>query len=158
MKKRSIGILVLALILALMLPGCGTADKSSSGDSASTAEIEDQATPQAAGAEDAVKILDYRVSKDYQSQWDDHYNMQTVECAYDGIVLGDEDRKALNGLDSSLRAFNEQVKKESGYKDMKVVATGGLGRIISEETDKVQIYDSSLTLEGLRLIYERNKR
>ena len=49
-----------------------------------------------------------------------------------------------------------QVRKESGYENMKVVATGGLGRIISEETDLIQVYDSTLTLEGLRLIYLKN--
>ena len=51
-----------------------------------------------------------------------------------------------------------QVKKESGYDELKVVATGGLGRIISEETDLIQVYDSSLTLEGLRLIYNKNRK
>ena len=34
-----------------------------------------------------------------------------------------------------------QVKKESGFNDLKVVATGGLGRIISEETDEIDVYD-----------------
>lgn len=52
----------------------------------------------------------------------------------------------------------EQFKKESGYADLKVIATGGLGRIIADETDAIQVYDPFLTLEGLRLIYERNKR
>ena len=51
-----------------------------------------------------------------------------------------------------------QVKKESGLKNMKVVATGGLGRIISEETSMIDVYDKSLTLDGLRLIYNKNKR
>ena len=51
-----------------------------------------------------------------------------------------------------------QVRKESGYDNMKVVATGGLGRIISEETDLIQVYDSTLTLEGLRLIYLKNAK
>lgn len=51
-----------------------------------------------------------------------------------------------------------QFKKEIGRDDLKVVATGGLGRIIADETDAIQIYDPFLTLEGLRLIYERNKR
>ena len=37
-------------------------------------------------------------------------------------------------------------------------ATGGLGRIIAEETDLIQEYNNSLTLEGLRIIYEKNKR
>ena len=49
------------------------------------------------------------------------------------------------------------VKKETGIADMKVVATGGLGRIISDETDSIDIYDSALTLEGLRYIYGKNR-
>ncbi|MGN1171458.1 MAG: type III pantothenate kinase [Lachnospiraceae bacterium] len=50
----------------------------------------------------------------------------------------------------------KQVKKETGYDDLKVVATGGLGRMISEETDTIDVYDSALTLDGLRIIYEKN--
>lgn len=51
-----------------------------------------------------------------------------------------------------------KVKEESGIKNLKVVATGGLGRTIADETDTIDIYDSSLTLEGLRIIYEKNVR
>ncbi|MDD3897646.1 MAG: type III pantothenate kinase [Syntrophomonadaceae bacterium] len=39
----------------------------------------------------------------------------------------------------------------------KVVATGGLARVIAEETDAIEIVDDFLTLEGLRLIYEINR-
>ena len=52
----------------------------------------------------------------------------------------------------------QRVKKETGYDNLKVVATGGLGRIIAEETDMIQEYNSSLTLEGLRIIYEKNNK
>lgn len=52
----------------------------------------------------------------------------------------------------------QRVKKETGYDNLKVVATGGLGRIIAEETSMIQEYNSSLTLEGLRIIYEKNNR
>lgn len=51
----------------------------------------------------------------------------------------------------------DKFKEESGFADMKVVATGGLGRIISEGTDKIDVYDPELTLNGMRLIYERTK-
>lgn len=51
-----------------------------------------------------------------------------------------------------------KVKEESGLTALKVVATGGLGRLISEETDAIDIYDSALTLDGLRIIYEKNRR
>ena len=52
----------------------------------------------------------------------------------------------------------EKVKEESKLDNIKVIATGGLGRIISEETKKIDVYDQFLTLEGLRLIYEKNHR
>ncbi len=51
-----------------------------------------------------------------------------------------------------------KVKEESGIKNLKVVATGGLGRTIADETNTIDIYDSSLTLDGLRIIYEKNVR
>ena len=52
----------------------------------------------------------------------------------------------------------KKVKEETGIADLKVVATGGLGRVISDETDSIDIYDSALTLEGLRIIYAKNKK
>ena len=50
-----------------------------------------------------------------------------------------------------------QIKKETGCKDMKVIATGGLGRTITQETDAIDLYDQTLTLDGLRIIYEKNR-
>ncbi len=47
--------------------------------------------------------------------------------------------------------------KESGFEDAIVVATGGLGNILVSETDSIDIYDPTLTLDGLRIIYEKNK-
>lgn len=52
----------------------------------------------------------------------------------------------------------KKVKEETGLADMKVVATGGLGRTIADETDSIDIYDSALTLEGLRIVYEKNRK
>lgn len=51
-----------------------------------------------------------------------------------------------------------KVKEETGLQDMKVVVTGGLGRTIADETDTIDIYDSTLTLDGLRIVYEKNRR
>lgn len=50
----------------------------------------------------------------------------------------------------------EKIKEEAGYEAVKVVATGGLGRIIAAETKMIETYDKNLTLEGLRIIYEKN--
>ncbi|MBI3091606.1 MAG: type III pantothenate kinase [Candidatus Tectomicrobia bacterium] len=41
--------------------------------------------------------------------------------------------------------------------DTTVIATGGLARIIAEESEVIQIVDPNLTIDGLRLIYERNR-
>ena len=34
----------------------------------------------------------------------------------------------------------------------------GIGRAIADETDSIDIYDSSLTLDGLRIIYDKNRK
>lgn len=52
----------------------------------------------------------------------------------------------------------DKIKKESGYKNATVVATGGLGKIIAQETNSIDIYRPDLTLDGLRLIYYKNKK
>lgn len=51
----------------------------------------------------------------------------------------------------------DKFKEETGISDMKVVATGGLGKIISEATEKIDYYDANLTLHGLRILYEKYK-
>lgn len=51
-----------------------------------------------------------------------------------------------------------KVKEESGLDEMKVVATGGLGKIIADETDMIDVYDNMLTLKGLKIIYEKAKK
>ena len=50
-----------------------------------------------------------------------------------------------------------RVREESGFANMKVVATGGLGAMIAAETKKIDIYDANLTLDGMRFIYEKQK-
>ena len=52
----------------------------------------------------------------------------------------------------------KKVKEESGLINLKVVATGGLGKIIADETDMIDIYDTQLTLKGLEIIYEKTKK
>lgn len=50
-----------------------------------------------------------------------------------------------------------KMKEESGLFNIKVVATGGLGKLIAQETQAIDIYDKSLTLHGLALIYQKCK-
>jgi type III pantothenate kinase len=50
-----------------------------------------------------------------------------------------------------------RIKSELGQ-DTLVIATGGLADYILPETSVVDVYDPMLTLKGLRLFYERNRR
>ncbi len=48
--------------------------------------------------------------------------------------------------------------KQEINQDIKVIATGGLGRIIAENTQKIDVYDPDLTFKGLKLIYDRQAK
>lgn len=74
---------------------------------------------------------------------------ETISSMQAGLVYG-----AIGQTEYIVR----RIKEESGYMDAKVVATGGLGKIIAAETECIDIYDPDLTLTGLRLIYEKNKK
>lgn len=51
----------------------------------------------------------------------------------------------------------KRMKKEIGTPTAKVVATGGLSKLIASESETIEIVNGLLTLEGLRIIYERNR-
>lgn len=47
--------------------------------------------------------------------------------------------------------------KEEYNENLKVISTGGLGKIIANQTDRIDIYDNNLTFKGLKIIYDKNK-
>ncbi len=49
-----------------------------------------------------------------------------------------------------------RIKREMGEDNIRVIATGGLSRLIAEESMTINDVNPTLTLECLRLIYERN--
>lgn len=51
----------------------------------------------------------------------------------------------------------QQMKKELKIDDCTVIATGGLGRVITNETDSIDIYDADLAYKGMRILYDMNK-
>lgn len=72
----------------------------------------------------------------------------TVDSMQAGIVYG-----YIGQCEYIINKFKETLKK-----DFKVIATGGLGRLICQETPLINEYDPTLTFKGLNLIYKRTKR
>ena len=50
-----------------------------------------------------------------------------------------------------------KTKEAMGCDDLKVIATGGLAKVIQDGTKVITKYDGLLTLKGLALIYEKNR-
>ena len=50
-----------------------------------------------------------------------------------------------------------EIKKELNEENVKVIATGGLSVLIAPESQAIDIVDKTLTLDGLRVIYDMNK-
>lgn len=51
----------------------------------------------------------------------------------------------------------KEIIKESKIENIKVISTGGFGRMISDETDVIDINNADLSMEGLRIIYNKNR-
>ena len=95
--------------------------------------------------------------------WEDTAKLPEIEIKKPKSIMAQETISSMQaglvyGQIGQTEYIINQVKKESGSEDLKVVATGGLGRIIADETDMIQVYDPMLTLEGLKFIYEKNRK
>lgn len=72
----------------------------------------------------------------------------TTNCMQAGLIFG------FAGL---VENIVKKIKEELKVEEISVIATGGMGEIISKEVSCITRIDRMLTLEGLRLIYEMNK-
>jgi type III pantothenate kinase len=52
----------------------------------------------------------------------------------------------------------KRMKKESGFDKVKVIATGGLGGMISKETKVIDVYNPDLTLIGMQIIFAKQQK
>jgi type III pantothenate kinase len=71
----------------------------------------------------------------------------TIHSMQSGIVFG-----YVGLIEGLVARLSEQMEG-----DVAVIATGGLARLIEPETDAIDDVDEFLTLDGLRLLYERNR-
>lgn len=85
-----------------------------------------------------------------------------VELCMPSKVIGTSTLEQLQagvvaGYVGNMEYLISRMKQEMGLEGVKVIATGGLSRLVSENTTLVDVVDGCLTLEGLRLIYNRMK-
>ena len=59
------------------------------------------------------------------------------------------------GVVGETKYIVQKMKEETGFDNMKVIATGGLGKMIAQTVDEIDYYDPTLTLKGLQIIYEK---
>ncbi|MBF0108296.1 MAG: type III pantothenate kinase [Magnetococcales bacterium] len=84
-----------------------------------------------------------------------------IELAKPKVVVG---RDTVGSMQSGLfwgyvglvDGLIDRMIEESGYAPVRVIATGGLARLMATESKRVEMVDEFLTLNGLRLLYERN--
>ena len=98
-----------------------------------------------------------------QAMWGQAAMLPAIEIKKPDTILAKETVSSMQagivfGQIGQVEYIVERIRRESGYRDAKVVASGGLGNIIARETEAIDVYDPQLTLKGLRIIYEKNKR
>jgi len=83
-----------------------------------------------------------------------------IEIAKPPTVIGKNTVAAMQsgifyGYVALVDGIIDRIRKEVRL-DPQVIATGGLARTIASESSKIHEIDENLTLEGLRIIYDRN--
>ena len=71
----------------------------------------------------------------------------TMEQLQAGIVAG---------YVGNMEYLITRMKREIGCENVRVVATGGLSRLVADNTSMIDVQDGVLTLDGLRMIYQRH--
>ena len=76
----------------------------------------------------------------------------TVTSMQAGILFG-----YIGQVEYIVKKMKEEIKNSKNKEEPLVIATGGLANLIAKQTDVIDIVDSDLTSEGLKILYEKNK-
>ncbi|MGN0505917.1 MAG: type III pantothenate kinase [Lachnospiraceae bacterium] len=92
--------------------------------------------------------------------WNDTAKLPEIEIEKPASILAKETVTSMQaglvyGCIGQTEYIVKKIMEEAKLTDVKVVATGGLGKLIADSTDSIQVYDPMLTMKGLRLIYEK---
>lgn len=94
--------------------------------------------------------------------WEGTAKLPEVEIANPGTIMCKNTITSLQagilyGKIGEAEYIIRKMKEEYGREDIPVIATGGISKIIYQETDSIDYWDPNLTMYGLRIIYEKNK-
>lgn len=94
--------------------------------------------------------------------WNDTAKLPEIEIARPDTILAKDTVTSMQaglvfGCIGQTEYIVKRMLKEAGIEQCRVVATGGLGKIIADATDVIEVYDPNLTLMGLKLISDKNK-
>lgn len=95
--------------------------------------------------------------------WEDAAKLPEIEIKKPDSILGKDTITSMQagliyGQIGQTEYIIKQTIEQAAMGKIKVVATGGLGRIIANETDMIDVYDPNLTLKGMNLIYKKQNR
>ena len=78
----------------------------------------------------------------------------TSECMQAGLIYGH-----MGFTEHMIRGMKEEMAAETGRdpSGIKVVATGGMATMVESGVSCIDVIDRRLTLEGLQLLYEKNR-
>ncbi len=95
--------------------------------------------------------------------WEDAAKLPEIEIKKPKSILAKETISSMQaglvfGQIGQTEYIIRNMIEASGYQNVRVVATGGLGKMIANETELIEEYNPNLTLIGLNLVYRRQKR
>lgn len=95
--------------------------------------------------------------------WEDAAKLPEIEIKKPANLLGKDTITSMQsglvyGQIGQTEYLISKVKEEVGLANVKTVVTGGLGRIIANETSAIDVYDPTLTLKGIHFVYKKQNR
>ena len=113
------------------------------------------------GGEFAAEVTSPGIRSTANALWSDAAKLPEFEIKMPETILAKDTITSMQagvvyGYIGQTEYIIDKIKEESGIADLKVIATGGLGKMISEASSKIDVYNQMLTMHGLRIIHEKN--
>lgn len=94
--------------------------------------------------------------------WNETAKLPEIEIAMPDTILAKDTVTSMQaglvfGCIGQTEYIIRRMLREAGIEKCRVIATGGLGKIISDATEMIEVYDVNLTLKGLKIITDKNR-